>query len=219
MLFKNLAQKLLISPISEGADTLLVLSGYATPNMASWLISTLQDQRLGPINISLLVGMIPYDGLSVSIHEGFKALHGKSYENAVQNFTCSYIYENPPVHGNLYVWLRNKIPVIAYTGSAEFMQNSFTSPRIEIVESCNPEVAYALFLEIESQSIYCNHNEVEDLIILRPTHQILDAENNPLLTLSGDGIDSVTLSLLTRSGGGWCEIGVELGPARRAKQK
>ncbi|MEG1709284.1 MAG: NgoFVII family restriction endonuclease, partial [Acinetobacter sp.] len=95
MLFKNLAQKLLFSPISEGADTLLVLSGYATPNMASWLITSLQDRQLGPINISLLVGMIPYDGLSVSVHEGFKALHGKSYGTAVQNFTCSYVYENP----------------------------------------------------------------------------------------------------------------------------
>lgn len=197
MFSKNIAQKVLFAPVRQGADTLLILSGYATPNMASWLIKSLQERRLGPVNISLLIGMVPYDGLSVPIHEGFKELHGKSYPSAVGQFTCGYVYENPPVHANLYVWLKNEAPILAYTGSADFMQNSFISSRREIVENCDPNEAYTFFSDIESKSIYCNHSEVEDNIILHPTHQILDADNNPLTTLSGEGITSVTLSFLT----------------------
>jgi len=200
MFSNNIAQKVLFTPVRQGLDTLMILSGYATPNMASWLIKSLQEIRLGPINISLLIGMVPYDGLSVSIHEGFKELHGKSYPSAVRKFICSYVFQNPPVHANLYVWLKNETPVLAYTGSADFMQNSFISARREIVENCDPNEAYAFLSDIESKSIYCNHGEVEDNIVLRPTHQILDADNNPLTTLSGEGITSVTLSFLTNHG-------------------
>lgn len=160
MFSKNIAQKVLFAPVRQGADTLLILSGYATPNMASWLIKSLQERRLGPVNISLLIGMVPYDGLSVPIHEGFKELHGKSYPSAVGQFTCGYVYENPPVHANLYVWLKNEAPILAYTGSADFMQNSFISSRREIVENCDPNEAYTFFSDIESKSIYCNHSEV-----------------------------------------------------------
>lgn len=200
MISNNIAQKILFAPPLQGADTLLILSGYATPNMASWLIKSLQERNTSPINISLLIGMIPYDGLSIPVHEGFKALHGKTYPKAVESFTCSYVCENPPVHANLYIWLKNDNPVLSYTGSADFMQNSFASSRKELVENCDPFAAYDYYTEIESASIYCNHAEVEDNIVLRPTHQILDAENKTITTLAGDGIASTTLSLLTNRG-------------------
>jgi len=200
MFSKNIAQKIFFVPVSQGADTLLILSGYATPNMASWLIKSLQERRLGPIDISLVIGMAPYDGLSVPVHESFKEIHGKTYPPSVKNFTCEYVYQNPPVHANLYIWIKNGQPVVAFTGSADFMQNSFISSRIESMDSCVPDEAYSLFSEVESKSIYCNHSEVEDNILLRPTHRILDEENNPLTTLSGEGIISTTLSFLTNHG-------------------
>lgn len=200
MLTSNIAQKIFFEPPLQGADTLLILSGYATPNMASWLIKSLQEKNTRSINISLLIGMVPYDGLSIPIHEGFKSLHGKAYPNAVESFTCSYVCENPPVHANLYVWLKDETPILAYTGSADFMQNSFISSRKEIVDNCNPCEAYKFFSDIESNSIYCNHSEVEDNIVLHPTHQILDAENKPLTSLTGYGITSITLSFITNRG-------------------
>lgn len=75
MFTNNIAQRILFAPPFQGADTLLILSGYATPNMASWLIKSYQEQNMHHVNISLLIGMVPYDGLSVPIHEGFKELH------------------------------------------------------------------------------------------------------------------------------------------------
>lgn len=207
MFTNNIAQKILFAPSLQGADTLLILSGYATPNMASWLIKNFQEQNIPSVNISLLIGMIPYDGLSLPIHEGFKELHGKAYPNAVESFTCSYVCEKPPVHANLYIWLKGKTPMLAYTGSADFVQNAFVSSRKEIMECCNPEEAYKFFEEVEANSIYCNHAEVEDNIILRPTHQILDTEDKPITTLAGEGIISETLSLLTKR----CDVGAKSG--------
>lgn len=211
MFTNNIAQRILFAPSLQEADTLLILSGYATPNMASWLIKSFQEQKMSSVNISLLIGMVPYDGLSVPIHEGFMELHGKAYPNAVESFTCSYVCENPPVHANLYIWLKGEMPMQAYTGSADFVQNAFVSSRKEIVEYCDPEEAYKFFEEVEANSIYCNHAEVEDNIILRPTHQILDAENKPITTLAGEGIISATLSLLTKGGDVGAKSGLNWG--------
>lgn len=200
MFSDNISQRIFFAPSIRGGDTLLILSGYATPTMASWLIKSFQEQNMSSVNISLLIGMVPYNGLSLPIHEGFKELHGKEYPNAVENFTCSYVCENPPVHANLYIWLQNETPIMAFTGSANFVQNAFISSRKEVMEYCDPEEAFSMFEKIEASSIYCNHSEVEDQIVLRPTHQILDAENNPITTLAGEGISSIKLSLLTIKG-------------------
>jgi hypothetical protein len=207
MFTNNIAHRVLFAPSLQGADTLLILSGYATPNMASWLIKSFQEQNMPSVNISLVIGMVPYDGLSVPIHEGFKKLHGKHYPNVVESFTCSYVCENPPVHANLYIWLKSGTPMLAYTGSADFLQNAFVSSRKEIMEYCDPDEAYRFFEEVEAKSIYCNHSEVEDHIVLRPTHQILDAENKTIIKLTGEGIAPVSLSLLTSKG----EIGEKSG--------
>ena len=198
MLYSNIASSILFAPPCRGADALKIVSGYATPSMASWYIKSLQERGSNSISISLLVGMVPYDGLSISVHEGFKTLQGKQYSSAVSSFSCSYLFANPPVHANLYIWLKDAVAVEAYTGSADFVQNAFVSSRIEIMEKCNPEEALAYYTSLEGRSIYCNHSEVEDSIVIRPTHQILDAENNPLPSLSGEGIESVCLSLLSR---------------------
>ena len=207
MFTNNIAKRILFAPPLQGADTLLILSGYATPNMASWLIKSFQEQNMHPLNISLLIGMVPYDGLSVPIHEGFIELHGKTYPKAVDSFSCSYVCENPPVHANLYIWLKEESPVQEYTGSADFVQNAFIQSRKEIVVCCDPKEAYKFYEEVEANSIYCNHAEVEDHIVLRPTHQILDSENKPLTSLAGEGITSTTLSLLTNKG----EVGEKSG--------
>lgn len=199
MISRNIAQRLLFSPINYGADTLLILTGYASPNMASWLIKSQHDRRLQPIDIRLVVGMTSYDGLSLSAHEGFKELHGKSYGSNMSRFQCSYVYDTEmPVHANLYIWTKQDNPIFAFTGSPDFMQSAFLSGRQEIVENCDPAEALQFFNEIEAKSIFCNHSEVEEYVILHGKHDILDEEGK--LTLSGEGIVKATLPLLSRSG-------------------
>ncbi len=210
MITNGITQRILFSPIEEGADTLLILSGYATPNMASWFMKTLHERKLKPINIRLIVGMTPYDGLSISAHEGFKELYEKNYGHRISRFQCSYIFDSP-VHSNLYIWTRQDIPIAAFTGSMNFMQNSFLSGRKEIAEICNPADALAYFNEIEKSSVICNYNGLENYIVLKPRHVILDDDGNLQTSLAGKGIEQVALSLLSRTGETGAKSGLNWG--------
>lgn len=199
MITSSITQQLLFSPIEEGADALLILSGYASPSMASWLLKSRQEKGQKPIDIKLVVGMTPHDGLSVSAHEGFKELHCKNYGNGMSRFKCSYVYDTEtPVHSNLYVWTKQDIPILAFTGSADFTQSAFLSGRLEIAEMCDPVEAFTYFNEIEAKSVFCNHSEVEEYIVLHKRYD--DIEEDGELKLAGKGIDNVTLSLLNRNG-------------------
>lgn len=44
MFSKNLAETILFSPISSGADSINILSGIATPTMASWYLTSLHEK-------------------------------------------------------------------------------------------------------------------------------------------------------------------------------
>lgn len=208
MKYSNLAKRILFEPLQLGVNKLYILSGYATPNMASWLIKNLKEFNPNPIDISLIVGMVPFDGLSISVHEGFKELQreGNRYP-AVRYYQCSYVYESTPVHSKIYIWLRDDTPVVAFVGSANFTQSAFGEERKEYMVECNAADAYQYYCDIERHTIFCNHAEVEEYIQLYPTHSVLDMENRPVGSLSGADIKTVTLSLLAESG----ETGVKSG--------
>jgi HKD family nuclease len=197
----DLLKSVFWEPLSAGADKLLIISGYATPNMTSWLFKNMEKKTNVPIDVSLIVGMVPYDGLSISVHEGFKELmSSKTLPAEINSFTCSYVCENAPVHSKVYVWMKDEEPIKAFTGSANFTQSAFSCERREVMTDCDPYEALAYFNKVEADTIYCNHGEVEDQIVLHSTHPILDEENNLLGSISGQDIPCVTLSLLSRSG-------------------
>ena len=193
----NLKKNILFDPIRRGADELLVVSGYATAAMASWHIKKIESSNLLPIKIKLIVGMCSYDGLTVSVHEGFKALMGKQADTRSE-FVCQYLCEGHPVHSKLYIWRRNEEPVTAFIGSANYTQVAFSKVRGEIMSECSPNSAQAYFDQLEPRTIYCNHSEVEDYIILKRQHPILDAEDSAAGSLIG--ASTVKLSLLTKNG-------------------
>lgn len=197
----ELSKKIFWEPLCSGADQLLIISGYATPNMASWLFKNVEKKTPKKIKISLIVGMVPYDGLSISVHEGFKSLvDSASFTAEVESFSCSYVCENAPVHTKLYIWLKNGTPIKAFIGSANFTQSAFGRERREVMTECDPNEALAYYNKIEADTIYCNHGEIEDHIVLHTTHPILDTENNLVKSITGQGIPCVTLSLLSHSG-------------------
>lgn len=199
MIERNFAQQILFLPISNGADELRIISGYSTPNMASWLIKNIQERHMEPISIKLILGMTPYNGISTEAHRGFIDLRHSHYPQQ-SKFVCSYVYDNPPVHSNLYVWLKNDCPMCAFVGSMDFLQSSFVNGRCELAEACDPQAALDYFNAVEARSIYCDSNDVEEYIIIRSKHPILDEESNQHGQLSGEGITQTTLSLLSREG-------------------
>ena len=207
MKYSDLARRVLFAPMQLGADRLCILSGYATPNMASWLIKNLKKFKSRPIDLSLIVGMVPFDGLSISVHEGFKELQKELLPYEVVHYQCSYVYGSTPVHAKVYIWLKGDEPVMAFTGSANFTQSAFGDNRREYMVECDALKAYRYYCDIENDTIFCNHAEVEEYIVLYPTHSVLDMENKPIVSLSGENIDKISLSLLSENG----EVGTKSG--------
>lgn len=142
MKYSDLARKVLFEPLQTGADRLCILSGYATPNMASWLIKNLKEFKSGPIDLSLIVGMVPFDGLSIAVHEGFKELQKAKMPHEVAHYQCSYVCDSTPVHAKVYVWLKGDEPIMAFTGSANFTQSAFGGKRREYMVECDASEAY-----------------------------------------------------------------------------
>ena len=213
-MFQNdLANKVLFEPLNSGVDELFILSAYATPNMLSWYIKNVFEKTATPIKINLVVGMVPFDNLSVSIHEGFLQLLSAELPREIQSVKCSYVIDNPAVHANLYIWSKAGTPQIAFMGSANFIQSSFIGThREELLAICAADEAMEYYETVVPRTVYCNHAEIEEYIILRPTHPVLDLESNLVNQL--DDYDSVVLSLVTKTGEPGIRSGLNWGQRR-----
>lgn len=196
----NFRDRILIEPIRNGADKLKIISGYATHTMASWHITEIFSQAQRPIDITLVVGMCSFDGISTSVHEGFKNIVARNNTPNQSNLTCQYVVGGAPVHSKLYLWEKQGEPFCAFMGSANYTQTAFSSARRELMTECDPLKALDYYESIEPNTVYCNYAEVEDCVKLTHTHPILDAEDSPLISLRGSGLQSVTLSLIARTG-------------------
>lgn len=199
MFNSHLAKTMLFDPLQQGVNELYVLSAYATPNMLSWYMKNIYHKTASPIKLNLIVGMVPFDNLSVSVHEGFQHLVTSEYPHEISSIRCSYVTDKPAEHGNLFIWCKDGQPKLAFEGSANFVQSSFIgNHRNEIVYECDPMEAKQYYDSVEPRTVYCTHAEVEEYIILRPTHPVLDIECN--LVSETDDLDSVMLSLVTKNG-------------------
>ena len=161
MILNDIAKTLLFDPLSHDVNELYIISGYATPTMLSWYIKNLYHKTLTPIRIYLLVGMVPFDGISVSVHEGFIQLVRSEQPQEIEKLECSYIYDAPAVHSNLLIWAKDRSPVLAFSGSANFVQSSFVGRhRQEVMNECDPHEALEYYHSLIERSIYVHHAEV-----------------------------------------------------------
>ncbi len=199
MFNSEMINRVLLNPIAKGSQKLLAVSGYATPTMASWHMTKIKEMSMPSIDINLIVGMPSYDGLTMDVHEGFKQLSCLS-GSGLSDFHCQYIYQGAPVHSKLYIWMKDGQPIEAYAGSANYTQAGFSQSRREYVVQCDPLLALEYYNKIERDTIYCTHYEVEDYIVLLPTHPVLESEGAHIEMFRGQGVDTVKLSLLARDG-------------------
>ena len=204
MFFSNITSKILFEPITEDVNELYIVSGYATPNMLSWYIKNLYHKTRTPLKISLVVGMVPFDGISVNIHEGFLQIIRSELPQEIEHLECSYIYDDPSVHSNLFIWAKDGTPVRAFAGSAYFVQSSFVGHhRQESMMECDPTEAMSYFQSLIDRSIYANHAEIEEHVLINPSHPVLDRENSLLFgidALEAQGYPVARLSLVTHTG-------------------
>jgi hypothetical protein len=155
-------EEVLIRPCQEGADILKIISGYATPEMALNHLEDLYERKL-KAHISIIVGMCPRDGLSLSNHNGFQSIVSSQADAFKNCFLCSYIYKAPPIHSKLYIWYKNDQLFKAFIGSANYSQNAFYRQR-ELMAEIHDDNINDYLLEIEKDSIFCNLPEAETLI-------------------------------------------------------
>jgi hypothetical protein len=162
MIYKDMYNEVLIKPGQEGADTLKIISGYATSVMASDHLEDLNEKHLN-VHISLLVGMCPSDGLSLSNHRGFQSIVSSKMASFRERFICSYIYKAPPIHSKLYIWYKGKNLYKAFIGSANYTQNAFYHQRELLAEIHDSNIdEYCQMLE--EDSIFCNLSDAETLV-------------------------------------------------------
>jgi len=209
----------LINPIGQGAESLKIVSGYATHTMASWHIKEISSKKLSPINVTLIVGMCCFDGISKAVHDGFNSLVQRNGTPHRSNFICQYVVKGAPVHSKLYIWEKGGAPFCAFMGSANYTQSAFSSRRRELMQECDPSKALAYFESIEANTMYCNHAEIEEYVNMTPTHPILSAEDTPLVSLQGKEVEKVTLSLLTKEGKVGFGSGINWGHRRNGTKR
>jgi hypothetical protein len=162
MIYTDLYNEVLIKPCREGADRLKIVSGYATSAMALGHLEDLHKKHLNA-HITLLVGMCPSDGLSMSNHHGFQSLVNSNTEAFKEKFVCSYIYKAPPVHSKLYIWYRENSLYKSFIGSANYTRNAFYSQRELLAEISDQNIEQYCQI-LDRDSIFCNQMEAEELI-------------------------------------------------------
>lgn len=192
---EGIVEKILFEPIRAGADRLCILTFNATPSMASWLMTTYAERNMGNISIELIMESVFDDGIDSVLHEGFKALQRNSLLNAGGSFLCSYLYQPPAEKYNYFIWLKDDIPILAFSCSYDFTQASLLRNRRGSFVACVATYAYRLYENMLNRTIYCNHSEVEDYVVIRPANVSSPAYG------SGQMDNRVLLPLITKRTG------------------
>lgn len=160
ILSNNLYREALIKPVSDGCNTLMIVSGYSTSAMAYKHISEILAIN-NRVKVNLIVGMSTFDGISLSNHRGFFKLASDDFRD---RFCCSYIFRNRPVHSKVYIWKRDDVFYKSFIGSANYTQNAFLGGNRELLVDGEDASIEAYYEQIEKDSIYCDNIEAEHLI-------------------------------------------------------
>lgn len=205
MLTNNLFDEVLIKPAKSGANQLYVVSGYATPAIIYRHLQAIRDELRTNVEIKLIVGMTPLEGLAKAYHQQFQKLVAQDSKG---QFECWYMTKTPPVHAKTYTWYQSGLPYQAFTGSANYSQNGFFKQR-EAVASDDPAKSFVYFQSLLGDAINCLDSKVEQTIRItdvqiRRARQV--ARKEPVATLprrlSPEALATqpVGMSLLDRNG-------------------
>lgn len=192
---ESIVEKILFEPVCAGANRLCISTEHATPSMVSWLLTSYRERDLDDISIELVVESVLDDGIDENSHKGFIELQREYPANSGKtSFTCSYLCDNPKSKTNRYIWLYDEEPIQAFACSYDFTQTSLLRTCRGFVENCAATDAYGLFREMLNQTIYCNHAEVDDYIIVK-------SKDSALSSNEYSNLESCTLPLITERTG------------------
>ena len=157
MLHENLFEIVLIEPaVSGGADTLYIVSGYATAAMAYRHLPEIPENCL----VKLIIGMCSQQGISRGNHIQFKRLASEDFPG---RFECRYFTQQPPVHTKAYAWFFNNSGFKGFTGSANYSQSAFLNQG-EALACDDPEEIRDYFNTLVPAAVDCLAGDVENRI-------------------------------------------------------
>lgn len=167
-------------------------------------------QQNRPVEVELIVGMSPIDGLSQANHKGFQELMQASYTGI---FSCSYLTEMPPVHSKIYAWFSDNEPICGFVGSANYTQTAFGKKQREVMTKSDPQEGLEYFQALIPQTIYCDNLEAENIVQIYNTRNYTKVQRErkaieqqeiepiPMEFEPGlAGLSSIKVSLLDRQG-------------------
>lgn len=190
MLINNLYDQVLLDPAKNGKiDSLFVVSGYATPSMVYDHMKKLG--KIGAkITINLIIGMSK-DGIDRFLIEKFQDLARET--PCGQKFNCSYVISGSAVHAKTYCWVANKVPKLAFAGSANYSINAFENSQIECIAPVSkPKDAMEFYNNI------FNSGHIIDCLSPNIQNHISSAKTSIKFYPQNAPHESVKLSLLTK---------------------
>lgn len=143
---EHLGEVALFGPMRDGCDELRAVSGYASPGIAYSLLAADESRA---VSLSLVVGMVVKDGISLGAHRGFMALRDVDYPGRTD---IRYITSGLPVHSKVYVWSKAGRPHSAFVGSANFTANGFDRGYHETLVAADPELCLDLVTSITQRA-------------------------------------------------------------------
>jgi hypothetical protein len=190
MLTENLYKNVLINPATNGSNELFIVSGYSSATFLSRHFNDLKNINT-VLKINLLIGMHQKRN-DHSAYLNIKSLFADRFEGY-------YFSGRPGVHSKTYSWVKNGLPTIGFSGSANYSQYGFfdTMQQNQMVED-DPFVIRDYFEKLKSNSI-----KIEDY--LPSQDEIINFENIEGSLMPGEieWIEynkSVRISFLSKNG-------------------
>ena len=178
MLTEDLFRSVLIEPATSGADKLMIVSGFATANMADRHMEHLKKLEAG-ISISLIVGMAK-QGIDKIQHRGFQEL----MRQEDKRFCCHYLVESNLCHSKVFIWQKNKQPIKAFVGSANYTLTGFGRSQLESVTEADPILAQRYFDSLYPLCSPCIYGDIENTIRIIEPKKVKQYDDEDIAILS-----------------------------------
>ena len=178
MFTQNLQRLVFKRHEENGADELLIITGYIGP-------SPFRELNKLPIKCRVIYGMYGSDSIGERLHKTLVQFQSSSHNTKLH-------YSKAGIHAKCYLWTKNGVVIDALVGSANFSHNGLATPNREVLVEADPEVFSQLneyFEGILSNSITCN----SPLVVIKskqtkPVTSIASTECNLSFLSKTDGM-------------------------------